>query len=54
MIDIVSDLFCKMLQKLIHLFAFMLHDFSSDVGCPVIGVLECMIIQATDFLCFLL
>jgi hypothetical protein len=50
MVYIRFDLLCAMLQKLIHLFAFLLHDFFSDFGCAVIGVFKCMIILATDFL----
>ena len=47
--DALINLLGEMFQKLIHLFAFMLHDFFSDAGCFFIGFFEFMIFQFADF-----
>ena len=54
MFHVLLNLFCKMFQELIHLFAFSLHGFISDVRCAVICFFEFIISQAADFLRFFL
>ena len=54
MLHILINLFGKMLQELIHLFAFMLHDVFSDVGCFIVCFFKLMIRQTADFFCFFL
>jgi hypothetical protein len=50
MFHVFFNFFCEMLQELIHLIAFMLHDVFSNVRCFIICVFKFMIIQTADFL----
>jgi hypothetical protein len=49
MLHVLINLFGEMLQELIHLFAFMLHNAFSDVGCFIICYFEFMITQIAPF-----
>jgi len=43
------DLFGEMLQELVHLLAFMLHDFIRNVRSSYICMFKLVVRQATDF-----
>ena len=54
MLHVLINLFCKIFEELVHLFAFMLHDVLSDMGCFFICAFEFMSIQTAYFLCVFL
>jgi hypothetical protein len=54
MLQLMIDLFGKMLQELIHFFAFMLNDIFSDIRSFVICFFELMIRKAANLFCVLL
>ena len=50
MLDALINLFGKMLQELVHILAFMLHDFISNVRSSFICMFKLMVRQSADFL----
>jgi hypothetical protein len=50
MVHVLLNFLCEMLQELVHILTFMLHDVFGDIGCVIMGLFECMIIQTADLL----